>query len=198
MLEKSHAPYFGIPYRLPACPKGTVPCIISSATCIFIALQNKAPVLQRINGAWFFTTLLQLCTSPLQTKPFLLLTTETVGKSPALPASVTGWQILVLSPTPPVDTGARNTAYVEGGWWPFPSWSPLLPCAAQLITESGVGWLNCTSFSVLGEALCFFWWGFLEVTGIGGFWLRKVDFVPVLVQKKAVVPCWGKLLVWQL
>lgn len=110
-----------------------------------------------------------------------------------LPASVTGWQILVLSPSPPVDTGARNTAYVEGGWWPFPSWSPLLPCAAQLITEIGVGWLNCTSFSVLGEALRFFRWGFLEVTGIGGFWLRNVDFVPVLVQKKAVVPCWGKL-----
>lgn len=119
------------------------------------------------------------------------------GKTPALPASVIGWQILVLSPSPPADTGERNTSNTRGGG--MISCSPLPPWAALLIT-------NTLLFGDFTEQDSLFWrriyvffrWDFFKATGIGGFWLRKVDFVPVLAQKKAVEPRWGKLLVWEL
>lgn len=187
MLEKTHAPYFGMPYHLPECPKGTVPCIISSTTCIFIALQNKALVLQRLNGAWFFTTLLPTSHACCRQSRSSCQLKRWASPQPCPPAGTnSGFR---CCPRPPLQTralGTRVTAWRGNG---DPFCSPLLPRAAELITEAVVFrgflhellWFGCFAVG--------FFCLFFKETGICGFLLQgEVHFATVLLPKESSGP----------
>lgn len=93
--------------------------------------------------------------SPLQTKPFSLLTAEMVGKVANPPLAGKNKQFLVLSASPPADTGTRNTSNPHGGGTGTLSISSAPVCSTADNRDLGIWWLYCTSCSVLGLLLVF-------------------------------------------